>query len=87
MILGAYLCACGTPWAWKLSVFEPYNLRIKDAVAAVIIGEALSSMIPLGILVSGTSKAVAVRKQVPLSSGCLRWPLRIFFTASSPAFF
>ena len=42
---------------------------MKDTVPAVIIGEAMSSMIPLGILISGTTKAVAVRKRVPLVVG------------------
>ena len=70
VILGAYLLRIGArAWAWKLSVFEPYNLELRDTVPAVIIGEALSSMIPLGILVSGTSKAVAVRQRVPLVVG------------------
>lgn len=55
--------------AWRLSVFEPYRLEIKDTLPAVIIGEAMSSMIPLGILVSGTAKALAVRKRVPLVVG------------------
>lgn len=55
--------------AWRLSVYEPYSLSLKDTVPAVIIGEAMSSMIPLGILISGTSKAVAVRKKVPLVVG------------------
>ena len=55
--------------AWKLSVYEPYHLGLKDTVPAVIIGEAMSSMIPLGILISGTAKAVAVRKKVPLVVG------------------
>ena len=55
--------------AWKLSVGKPYNLGLRDAVSAVIIGEALSSLIPLGILISGTSKAVAVRSRVPLVVG------------------
>ena len=55
--------------AWKLSVYEPYHLRLQDTVPAVIIGEAMSSMIPLGILISGTAKAVAVRKKVPLVVG------------------
>lgn len=55
--------------AWKLSVYEPYSLRLRDTVPAVIIGEAMSSMIPLGILISGTAKAVAVRKRVPLVVG------------------
>lgn len=56
-------------FAWKLSVYEPYELSIRDTVPAVIIGEAMSSVIPLGILVSGTSKAVAVRHRVPLVVG------------------
>ena len=55
--------------AWKLSVYDPYDLSLKDTVSAVIIGEAMSSMIPLGILISGTAKAVAVRKKVPLVVG------------------
>ena len=56
-------------WAWKLSVYEPYKLSLKDTIPAVIIGEALSAVIPLGILISGTTKAVAVRKRVPLVVG------------------
>lgn len=55
--------------AWRLSVYEPYKLSIKDTIPAVIIGEAMSSVIPLGILVSGTAKAVAVRHRVPLVVG------------------
>ena len=55
--------------AWKLSVYAPYKLSLRDTVPAVLIGEAMSSMIPLGILISGTAKAVAVRKKVPLVVG------------------
>ncbi len=55
--------------AWRLSVSEPYSLRFSDALSAVVIGEALSSMIPLGVIVSGTSKAVAVRNRLPLVVG------------------
>lgn len=56
-------------FAWKLSVYEPYRLDLRDTVPAVIIGEAMSTMIPLGILISGTSKAVAVRNRVPFVVG------------------
>jgi len=56
-------------FAWKLSVYEPYKLGLRDTVPAVMIGEAMSTMIPLGILVSGTAKSVAVRKKVPLVVG------------------
>lgn len=55
--------------AWKMCVHEPDELRLRDTVPAVIIGEALSSTIPLGILVSGTSKAIAVRKKISLVAG------------------
>lgn len=54
---------------WRLCVHEPHSLRFRDTLPAMMIGEALSSMIPLGILVSGTAKAVAVRKRVPLVVG------------------
>lgn len=56
-------------YAWKLTVNEPYDLSIRDAMPAVVIGEAMSSTIPLGILISGTAKAVAVRKRLPLVVG------------------
>ena len=70
IILATYFARiCMRGAAWKLSVYAPYSLRLKDTIPAVIIGEAMSSMLPLGILVSGTAKAVAVRKQVPLVVG------------------
>ncbi len=55
--------------AWTLSVPEPYKLDFRHTLPAVIIGEALSTLIPLGVLVSGTAKAVAVKKRVPLVVG------------------
>jgi len=55
--------------AWRLAVYEPYKLNFSDTLPAVIIGEALSSLIPLGVLISGTSKAVAVRNRVPMVVG------------------
>jgi hypothetical protein len=64
-----FLRICARAAAWRLCVYEPYYLRFKDTLAAVIIGEATSSLIPLGIIVSGTTKAVAVRKRVPLVVG------------------
>lgn len=55
--------------SWMLSVSKPYKLKIRDTFPAVIIGEALSSMIPMGILISGTAKAVAVRNRIPIVVG------------------
>ncbi len=60
---------CSRTFAWKLSIHEPYTLRLRDAIPAVIIGEAMSSTIPLGIVISGTSKALAVRKHLPMVPG------------------
>lgn len=64
-----FLRIAARAFAWKLSVNEPYQLNFSDTLPAVIIGEALSSLIPLGILISGTSKAVAVKNRVPLVIG------------------
>lgn len=55
--------------AWHLAVDDPDILKLRHTFPAVVIGEALSSMVPLGILVSGTAKAVAVRKRAPLVVG------------------
>lgn len=56
-------------FAWTLCIEKPYSLKFINAFKAVVMGEALSAMIPLGILISGTSKAIAVRKQLPLVVG------------------
>lgn len=70
VILSIYAARiCLRAAAWKLSVYDPYNLKMRDTIPAVIIGEAMSSTIPLGILISGTAKAVAVRKKVPMVVG------------------
>ena len=69
IVLIYFFRICARAYAWKLSIHEPYSLRIKDTIPAVMIGEAMSSTIPLGILISGTSKAVAVRKHIPLVAG------------------
>jgi len=55
--------------AWKLSVAAPHRLRFWDTLRAVFIGEALSSVIPLGIVVSGSAKAISVSNRVPLVVG------------------
>lgn len=64
-----FLRICMRAYAWKLSLNEPYHLRVRDTIPAVIIGEAMSNTIPLGILISGTTKAVAVRRHIPLVAG------------------
>lgn len=73
--------------AWRLSVYEPYSLSLRDTIPAVIIGEAMSSMLPLGILVSGTSKAVAVRGRVPLVVGLSSIATENLFYSFTTSFF
>ncbi|MEQ1643955.1 MAG: lysylphosphatidylglycerol synthase domain-containing protein [Pyrinomonadaceae bacterium] len=60
---------CARAFAWKLCIQTPNKLGMADTVPAVIIGEAMSSTVPLGILISGTAKAIAVKRRVPLVVG------------------
>ena len=70
VVLALYAVKLSTRvYAWTMCVENPYRLRFVDAFRAVMMGEALSAMIPLGILMSGTAKALAVRKRVPLVVG------------------
>jgi hypothetical protein len=67
LLLGLYGIKLGTrAAAWTLSLEKPYQLSFLHAYRAVMMGEALTVIIPLGILTSGTTKAIAVRKQLPL---------------------
>jgi hypothetical protein len=79
------ICARASAWMW--SVPTPYRLRYQDTVPAVLIGEAMSSMVPLGIMISGTAKAVAVRKKVPFVVGLSSVATEnIFYTFVTSAF-
>jgi Lysylphosphatidylglycerol synthase TM region len=55
--------------AWKLSVSDPHKVSFSDTFQGVLIGEAVSSVIPLGIVASGTSKAVAISNRVSFVVG------------------
>jgi len=78
---------CMRAAAWQLSVPRPYRLRFQDTIPAVLIGEAMSSIVPLGIMISGTAKAVAVRKKVPLVVGLSSVATEnIFYTFVTSAF-
>ena len=82
-----FLRLCMRAAAWNLSVYEPYKLTLKDTIPAVLIGEAMSSIIPLGILVSGTSKAIAVKNRVPLVVGFSSIATENLFYSLVTAFF
>lgn len=73
--------------AWMFCFEPPYKLRFVDAIKAVIIGEALSSLLPLGILISGTAKAILVRNRVPFIIGLSTIAIENIFYSLSIAVF
>jgi hypothetical protein len=54
--------------AWSRSVEAPHHLPIRDAFAAVVAGDALGNLVPLGPVVSEPAKAALVRARVPLGA-------------------
>jgi hypothetical protein len=53
-------------WAWSLCTEGPTPLRLRDTVPALVTGDALGNLTPLGLFVSEPTKAVFVRHRVPL---------------------
>ena len=53
--------------AWRLCLDPPHALRLKDAFAAVICGDAIGNLTPLGPLVGEPAKAAFVRGRVALT--------------------
>jgi hypothetical protein len=52
--------------AWILSIEPPHRLAFREAFAAVVAGDALGNVLPLGPLVSEPTKVAFVRRSVPL---------------------
>jgi hypothetical protein len=53
--------------AWRLCLDPPHTLRLRDAFAAVICGDAIGNLTPLGPLVGEPAKAAFVRGRVALA--------------------
>jgi hypothetical protein len=53
--------------AWMRTVEGPARLRFPDALRARLAGEALSTLLPLGILVGEPAKAAHVQRRIPLA--------------------
>jgi hypothetical protein len=51
--------------AWTLCVEAPHRLRVRDAFAAVLAGDALGNATPLGPVVGEPAKAAFVRGRLP----------------------
>src|SRR5918911_2431352 len=74
--------------AWTRCCEEPYRLRFLDALKARLMGDALGNLIPLGtIVVSEPSKAVLVRKRVPLVAGLSSLAIENLFYSLSVSLF
>ena len=52
--------------AWRRCLEPPHRLRFRDAFAAVVSGDALGNITPLGPVVGEPAKAAFVRAQVPI---------------------
>ena len=54
--------------AWRLCLEPPHTLRLPDAFAAVVSGDALGNLTPLGPIVGEPAKAAFVRTRVPIGA-------------------
>ena len=55
-------------WAWVLCTEPPHDLRLRDTFPALVSGDALGNLTPLGLFVSEPTKAAFVRDRVSLMS-------------------
>jgi len=53
-------------WAWVLCTDPPHDLRMRDTFPALVSGDALGNLTPLGLFVSEPTKAAFVRDRVSL---------------------
>lgn len=53
-------------WAWVLCTDKPHALRLRDTFPALVSGDALGNLTPLGLFVSEVTKAAFVRHRVSL---------------------
>ncbi|HEX8772104.1 MAG TPA: lysylphosphatidylglycerol synthase transmembrane domain-containing protein [Pyrinomonadaceae bacterium] len=73
--------------AWTRCFEAPHELRFRDALRAYLIGDAIGTLVPLGIFVSEPAKAALVRKRVPLMAGLSALAVENLFYSLSVALF
>jgi Lysylphosphatidylglycerol synthase TM region len=72
--------------AWRLCLDPPHTLRLKDAFAAVICGDAIGNLTPLGPLVGEPAKAAFVRGRVALTPALTALAIEnVLYTLSAAA--
>jgi lysylphosphatidylglycerol synthase-like protein len=73
-------------WAWRLCLDPPHKLHLKDAFAAVICGDAIGNLTPLGPLVGEPAKAAFVRGRVALAPALTALAIEnVLYTLSAAA--
>jgi hypothetical protein len=73
--------------AWTRAFTGEHRLRFRDALSAYLIGDAVGTLVPLGIFVSEPTKAALVRKRVPLVASLSALAVENIFYSLSVALF
>ena len=72
--------------AWRLCLDPPHRLQLSDAFAAVICGDAIGNLTPLGPLVGEPAKAAFVRGRVALTPALTALAIEnVLYTMSAAA--
>jgi lysylphosphatidylglycerol synthase-like protein len=72
--------------AWRLCLEPPHTMTLRDAFAAVICGDALGNLTPLGPLVGEPAKAAFVRRRVALGPAVTALAIEnVLYTLSAAA--
>jgi hypothetical protein len=72
--------------AWRLCLDAPYTLSLTDAFNAVICGDTIGNLTPLGPLVGEPAKVAVVRKHVPLGPALTALAIEnVLYTLSAAA--
>lgn len=72
--------------AWRLCLEPPHTLSVADAFAAVICGDAIGNLTPLGPLVGEPAKAAFVRRRVALGPAVTALAIEnVLYTLSAAA--
>lgn len=72
--------------AWRLCLEPPHTMSIRDAFAAVVCGDAIGNLTPLGPLVGEPAKAAFVRRHVALGPAVTALAIEnVLYTLSAAA--
>lgn len=73
-------------WAWTLCVDDPHRLPLRHAFTAVLAGDAVGNVTPLGPLVGEPAKSALVRQHLPIQPALTALAIEnIFYTLSTAA--